>query len=246
MKTIRLLGTRNKVDFSLYLARTITLQGKRVLVVDATQQALYQWGITRLEGNDSLYEIDTVEVLKKVTSWDEVTQHVENEGETLESYDVVLVDIDNIDVMLGTWPSFDHSLYISDVDRYNITNDVPLINRYLDESKGELIRRIHIEGVYSIKEGYMDVLLNGREAFTWDSSVLEYDEFESKLRLMMQHDLIIPLHRLSKPYRQLLEGFVKEWLELHTADTALITGFSGFFGGLGRKSKSRKKELIGG
>lgn len=242
MMKIQLLGTRNKVDFALYLAHTIASQGKRVLVVDSTLTNLYTKGIAQLEENESLFEIQSVEILCTAKDWESVRAKLIAEDEELSKYDCVIVDIDSIDIMLNNWGSFDETLYISDNDRYNISSDIDLLHRFLDETDNRPIRRIHFESSFNVPDGYIELLMNNRVEFTANSESIEFDEQSERLRMMMQHNQLIPYNKLTKDYKTLLNNLVVELFGLDLREVAKSAKPS-IFGGFKKKAATETEHV---
>lgn len=214
MMKIQLVGTRNKVDFALYLGHTIAAQGKRVLVIDATSNAFYRHSVTQLEEGEALFEIQGVEILCTAKDWPSVEDCLNAESESLNNYDCIITDMDSIEVLINNWPKFDHTLYISDDDRFNINCDIELLHRFLDENDGKSLRRVHFESPFKVPAGYIELLMNNRVEFTADSEILDYDDQEGRLRIMMQHNQVIPYSKLTKEYKELLINLVVEWFGL--------------------------------
>lgn len=217
MLKVQLLGTRSKVDFTMYLAHVIASQGKRVLVVDATISNRYMVGLARLEEGDQLYEVQNVEMIA-AASWADLQARLKIEGEDIGHYDVVLVDIDSIAQILSCWEKFDVSLYVSDDDRFHIHKDIALLHRYLDEYDNKPIRRLHFKSQFKLPESLIELLMNNRIEFTLDSQEVEFDEQLERLFVMMQHNQIIPYNKLTKSYKRILNEFVVEWLGLDRRD----------------------------
>jgi hypothetical protein len=217
MFAIQLLGTRCKVDFTMYLAHAIASQNKRVLVVDATTASRYMVGLGRLESEELLYEVQDVEMIA-AASWNDLKDRLTKEGENINNYDVVLVDIDSIAQVTGQWPAFDTSLYVSDDNRFHMQRDVALLHRYLDEHDNKPIRRLHFKSQFKLPETLIELLMNNRIEFTSDSEEIEFDEQLERLFIMMQHNQIIPYHKLTKEYKSILNEYVVEWFGLDRRD----------------------------
>lgn len=218
MKLVQLVGTKNKADFAIYLAHTIANYEKRVLIVDATKDEIYRHGYTDLEEMEYLYNLQNVEILIGAKNWKEVTNLLEYEGEKTNNYDCIIVDMDSINALIDDWPLFEEAIYVSDNDRINIVRDIPLLHRWQDENENRQLRRIHFESSYKLPENLIQLLMNNRIEFSPFSESLEYDDLESYLRLMMQHDKIIPYKKLSRLYKSFLKELVMEWFEIDESE----------------------------
>lgn len=221
MKIIQLIGTKNKADFAIYLAHTIANYEKRVLIVDATDTEIYRLGYTEMEEDEYLFDLQNVEILVGAKHWGDVSRLLESEGEKASNYDCIIVDMDSVDTMIGDWPRFEETLYISDNDRINITRDIQLLHRWLDENEERHLRRIHFESSYRIPEGLIQLMMNHRIEFSPLSETMEYDDLEDRLRLMIQHDKIIPYKKLSRTYKSTLNQLVFEWFEIDETKSGL-------------------------
>ncbi|MCM3390214.1 hypothetical protein M3649_19130 [Ureibacillus chungkukjangi] len=241
MKLVQLLGSMNKADFALYLGYTIASYDKRVLIVDSTKDQVYRYGYTRLEENEYLYELQHVEILTGAENWRDVVKSLQEDGDDASKYDCIIVDVDSMPILLEQWPNFDEVLYVSDNDRLNVQKDIPLLHRWLDESSAKELRRIHFESAYKVPEGLISLLMNNRIEFSPFSETLEYDDLGGRLRLIMQHDEIIPYKKLSKQYKQVLTDLVTEWLDINDLPKAKPSFF-----GFGKKDKHHEHEVLEG
>lgn len=212
MKTIQLLGSRSKSDFTLYLGYTIASMKKRVLIVDATQREEYLYSYVRFQDDEWLYDLQNVEILcGGITTWLDVEEKLRLCNETTTNFDCIIVDATDGVTLDSNWPKFNEVLYVSDNDRANIMRDVQILHTYVDKFDVNEIRRVHFESAFSIPDGYINLLIHDRIRFSGLSESFEYDELEEKLRLIMQHDHVIPYNRLNKHYRKALQQLVSEW-----------------------------------
>ena len=220
MMKIQCLGTKDKSDFILYLAHTIASQGKRVLIADSSKEARFLNGIATIEPHEHIYEVQEVEIVCNVRSLTEVEQKVKLDNENISSFDCLIVDMDDISIMERDWGNFDHTVYVSDNDRFNINKDVNLLHRYIDNSGAKEIRRVHFESIYKIPSGFIELKMNHRVKFSPNSFEIEFDEKLEELRIMLQHNQMIPYKHLSRDYKKMLTELVVEWFELLPKDVA--------------------------
>lgn len=218
MMKIQCLGTKDKSDFILYLAHTIAAQGKRVLVADSSKDARFFHGIATIEPNENIYEVQGIEIVCKAHSFAEVEQKLKADNEDISQFDCMIVDVDDVATLNKDWGKFDHTLYISDNDRFNINKDVDLLHRYLDNTSAQEIRRVHFESIYRIPSGYIELKMNHRASFSENSFEIEFDEKLEELRIMLQHNQVIPYKKLPKAYKNMLTELVVEWLALLPKD----------------------------
>ncbi|PJO44903.1 hypothetical protein [Lysinibacillus xylanilyticus] len=218
MELIQLLGSRNKSDFAIYLGHTIAALGYRVLIADATNNSEYLHSYIQIEDNEHLYELQDVEILINTKNIQECVENLSNSNEALENFDYVIVDANDSSSIVNDWPKFQHVFYISDNTRSNITQDIDILNDYVDSTGKTILQRIHFESAYKIPNDYIDLLINNRVEFKLVEDPLEYDDQEHKLRNYMQHESSIPYAKLPKDYKRLLKAIVTELLNIGNKD----------------------------
>ena len=237
MKTILLIGSRNKADFVLYLSHVISNLDKKVLIVDSTYDQIYRHGYTHLSKEEHLFDFQDIDILCGAKNWLQVEESLRTNNETTTNYDVVLVDMDSVEAVTREWPTFDNRFYIGDEERLNQVRDVELLHRLFDETENREMTRVQFEGRYKLDNSYFDNLMNNRTKWVSLSYSIEQDDFEAALRTQMQHELAIPFKKLSKQYREVLTDLVSGLFEMHIHDIQNAVKPSFF-----RFSSKRKKE----
>jgi hypothetical protein len=215
MKTILLIGSRNKADFALLTSHVIKNLEKKVLIVDATADQIYRYGYTSLSKKEYLYDFQGIDILCGAENWLQVEEKLRANNETTTNYDVVIVDMDSIQALTNEWPTFDERFYIGDEERLNQVRDVELLHRLFDETENTEMTRVMFEGRYRLDKSYFDNLMMNRAKWVSLIYSIEQDEFESDLRTLMQHELMIPFNKVSKQYREVLTDIVSGLFELH-------------------------------
>ncbi|TYS60694.1 hypothetical protein FZD47_21030 [Bacillus infantis] len=238
MKTILLIGTRSKADFSLYLSHMMTSMEKRVLLVDVTAQQQYRHGYTRLRKEEQLFDFQGIDILCGPKSWLQIEEQLRINQESTTNYDVVMVDIDTPEALGSEWPEFDHRFYIGDEDRLHQTLDVELLHRLFDETENTELSKITFEGKYELDSTYFNNLMNNRPRWVSVEYFIELDDLESSLRFKMQHETIIPFKKLSKPYKETLSELISSIFHVHKEEVKGAAKQSFF-----RFGSKRKQEI---
>lgn len=219
MKIVTLIGTKDKTDFAFYLAHTMMTMNKNVLIVDATTVGNFLNGYFKPDDSDQpahdevFHTLKNIDVLCGAKDWVDVESKLRKNNTTTTNYDCILIDIDSISSLLEEWPESNLTLYISDNDRFNLAGDVPLLHRYFDEYETNTIRRVHFESVYKIPLDYIETLMKNRPDFDGNSVSFDYDDAELQLRMMMQHEHVIPYNKLNKAYKRVLNELSCELFE---------------------------------
>ncbi|MFJ7890545.1 hypothetical protein ACIQYL_21010 [Lysinibacillus xylanilyticus] len=210
MKIVTLIGTKDKTDFAFYLAHAVRAMKKNVLIVDATKAGNYLNGYFQtvdsyLPASDEvIHSLNNIDVLCEAANWVDVGEILRINNITTTNYDCIFIDLDSIESLLKEWPDSDMTLYVSDSERSNLAGDVPLLHRYFDEKETNTIRRIHFDSAYSIPADYIETIMQNRPSFDENSIEFDYDDEEIRLRMMMQHEHVIPYNKLNKAYKRVL------------------------------------------
>ena len=97
-KVIGLIGYVNKSDFVVNLAKVLDIMGKKVLVVDGTVENRLKYTIPKIEYEKNSYitNFDRVDYAIGFKSMEDIKNYLCNEISDVDSYDIVLIDIDNV------------------------------------------------------------------------------------------------------------------------------------------------------
>lgn len=220
MKTIQLVGSRDKTDFVLYFAHVLSNLNKRVLVVDATKTALYRHSFTRLVNNQRVFDFQGIDILCDAPDWLAVEKQLAIADEAMMNYDVVLVDMDSKEMLMNDWPVFDERFYIGDYDRAHQLLDVELLHMLFAVTGTSELKRITFTSDYPMNESYFETLLDQDVLWKSMNYTVEPDEMAERIRLRMQHEQVIPYKQLSKQYKEALQQIVSELYGLHVKDVA--------------------------
>lgn len=235
-KLIQFIGTRNKSDFILYLSHVLTSLNKRVLVIDGTQNEVYKHGYGPA-GTNNIFDFQGIDILASVSNWADIDQNLKKYDETIEDYDIVIMDIDTPELLKHEWPMFNDRFYVGDFDRSNQQRDVKLIRTLLESTGSSKIKRITFESDYQIDDEYFDMQLT--EPVEWNSMNYKFepDEVMEVLRFKMQHEQIIPFSKLNKQYKNMLTEIISALYELHVQEIEDAVKPS-FFKSLFRRDKA--------
>jgi len=217
MRTIQLIGSRNKADFALYFSHVLTNLEKRVLLVDVTKNEVYRYGYTRLKKDEHVFDFQKIDILCGAKNWLQVEEYLRQVNETTTNYDVIIVDMDSEEAVISEWPIFDDRFYVGDEEHLNQVRDVDLLHRLFDETDNTEIKRIMFEGKYQLGNDYFNKLLNHRAVWCSLNYSIEEDR-EDILRIQMQHEMNIPFKKLNKHYKEVLVEIVSGLYEMHVLD----------------------------
>ena len=98
MKKIGFIGSYDKTDMIIYIAKILVATGKRVLVIDSTinQKAKYVVPVIR-PSTSYITEFENIDVAVGFDSFDEIKEYLGMSIQEELKYDIVLIDVDNCD-----------------------------------------------------------------------------------------------------------------------------------------------------
>ena len=133
MKKVGFIGATDKTDLIVYIARTLELIGKSVLVVDTTIMQKTKYVVPSISPTKSyITNFDNVEYAVGFESEQDLSRYLGlKEGEGLEklNYDYVLIDIDK-EEMIESFEIDDASdnYYVTSFDIYSLKRGIELLN----------------------------------------------------------------------------------------------------------------------
>ena len=136
-------------------------------------------------------------------------------NENLDLYDVVLLDIDNLDSLQKEWPVCDDYVYVGDFERDHIKRDSELLQYLLSSLSQPFIRRVTYASKFKMNADFIEVLIKGEMKWNSVHMLFEYDEAIEELRLIIQHQQTIPYDSLSRQHKELFNGYISELDMMH-------------------------------
>ncbi|MBQ0139972.1 MAG: hypothetical protein KBT36_11780 [Kurthia sp.] len=240
MNLTRFIGSSIKSDLVIYVGHILAQMGHRTLIVDASLMKDYQYSFIRTEENEVLYDLQNVEIISDVRTFDTLKNQLAIANEQVENYDYILVDT-NDSCTFSNWPSFENTYYISNDVRSNTMKDVEILNDYMDITGLFKVNRIHFESAFSIPKGYIELLLNNRIEIIDSFEPIEYDDKYEYLSQFIQHEYEIPYNRLNKQYKNMVRSIVTDICKVGNADVDAATG-NGIFGIFKRQNLAPNKK----
>lgn len=97
-KVIGLVGYVNKTELIINLAKVLTITGKSVLVIDGTVEERLRYTIPAFNNSEKEYLVnfDGVDYALGFRSIDSIKEYICKKTSDADTYDVILIDIDNV------------------------------------------------------------------------------------------------------------------------------------------------------
>lgn len=201
MKKVGFIGSYDKTDFILYIAKILTEAGKRVLVIDSTitQKAKYVVPVI----NPTTSYVTEFEEIDVAVGFDDIEKMIGYLGvpreEELE-YDVALIDTDSIKTLnnFGVLNA-EKKYFVTSFDLYSLKKGLEVLSGI--ETPINITKVLFSKEMSEEENDYLDFLSTGYKII-WDESRI-YFPFE-----MGDQSIIIENQRVSKiKFKNLSSGY---------------------------------------
>jgi hypothetical protein len=215
MKKIAFIGSYDKTDFLLYIAKIMTVLGKKVLLVDATieQKAKYVVPVIR-PTTTYLTEFENIDVAVGFSDMDEIRGYLGLASENEFEYDFAILDID-------TYQGYTNFNAKESIKNYFVTSfDVYCLKRGIEaisglEEKIVLTKVLFSRDMLQEEDEYLEFLAMGCK-IEWEKEKIyfPFDRGDQSVIIQNQRTAKINFRNLSSQYKDglvfLVEGILEQ------------------------------------
>ncbi len=214
MKKIAFIGSYDKTDFLLYIAKIVTVLGKKVLIVDATimQKAKYIVPVIR-PTTTYITEFENIDVAVGFSDMDEIRGYLGLASENEFEYDYAILDID-------TYQGYTNFNAKEAIKKYFVTSfDVYSLKRGIEalsglEEKIVLTKVLFSKDMLREEDEYLEFLAMGCK-IEWEKEkiYLPFERGDQSVIIQNQRTSKINFRNLSSQYKDglifLAEGILE-------------------------------------
>ncbi|CCC86263.1 hypothetical protein PPM_p0113 (plasmid) [Paenibacillus polymyxa M1] len=221
MRHILFIGATDKTDLLFYISKVLATVGKRVLIVDATDQQKHSYSIPHITKGNLITEYDGFDVAtgfeKQNKGIHEILQHyLKNKNERLESYEYILLDTDSeeflSEVPKAPWNDVHSHVLITNCERFTIERNVEILEFYVKGHDDIPFVRVQYPFVDShVKEDYLNSVLSHLKIQFDEDREFEfyYDEVNYATKVNNQFESRVYLKSLSRQAKKALYELIK-------------------------------------
>lgn len=172
MKIIGFIGGYDKLDFLLYLARILTLSGKKILIIDATVMQKAKYVVPTISPTKSyITEFEGFDVAVGFNHIEEIKHYLGNDAKPLD-YDLVFLDIDtpemavNYEIEKNT-----KNCFVTAFDLYSLKKGMEILSVF--EKPVELTKILFSKNLLKEENEYLDYLSLGKKV-EWDGEIYSF------------------------------------------------------------------------
>lgn len=215
METIGFIGSYDKTDLIIYVAKVLVTTGKKVLVIDntVTQKAKY---IVPVINPTKAYvtEFEKIDVSVGFSNFEEIKKYLGIPEDKEMEYDYCLIDIDRNE----NFEKFDmkkakRNYFVTSFDLYSLKRGIEIINDFTEPV--ELTKILYSKDILKEEDDYLNYVSLGTKAI-WNEEFRVYIPFDNgDQNIIFENQRVekISIRKLSSLYRDGLYYIAQDILE---------------------------------
>ena len=223
MKKIGFIGTFDKTDLLLYVAKMLQLLGHKVLVVDATLLQKTKYIVPSINPTKSyVTDFENIDFAIGFEGWDDIEKYLgikfdtnekkaEEETKEEETYDYVLLDIDSSKkVEKFGIEKVDKNYFVTSFDMYSLNKGMTIFEELKDTLKLTKVL-FSYESATKEEEEYLNSV-SVEYKIEWGESTIYFQIFNEDIKIMQENQRLQKLRfrRLSQNYKDSLAYLIQD------------------------------------
>ena len=209
MKNICFIGAFDKLDLILYIAKIIKNLGKKVLVIDATQQQRAKYIVPTINPTKSyITRFEDIDIAVGFDSYEEIERYIGFTEDQKMNYDYALVDIDE----QNNFENFNNqntikNYFVTSFELYSIRKGLETIKKI--EKPIKITKILFSREINENDNYYLDYLSLGYKII-WEENKINFPYETSDFEVMIenQKNFKIKIKGLSSQYKASLEYLI--------------------------------------
>lgn len=212
METIGFIGSYDKTDLMIYIAKVLTTVGKKVLIIDNTKAQKAKYIVPVINPTKSyITEFEKIDVSVGFENFEDIKKYLGVSIEKELEYDICLVDVDSIE----NFESFGiknakRNYFVTSFDLYSLKRGLEILNDLSEPI--ELTKIIYSKDILKEEDDYLNYVSLGTKA-VWNENYRVYVPFDNG-----DQSIIIENQRVAKISIRKLSAQFKESLYYISAD----------------------------
>lgn len=192
METIGFIGSYDKTDLIIYIAKVLTTVGKRVLVVDNTVMQKAKYIVPVINPTRSyITEFEQIDVSVGFNNFEDIKKYLGTPMEKELEYDFCLVDVDSYE----NYEKFKIqnakcNYFVTSFDLYSLKKGLEILNKLTEPVK--LTKVVYSKDILKEDDDYLNYISLGSKVI-WNDDYRVYIPFDNG-----DQSIIIDNQRVSK------------------------------------------------
>lgn len=214
MKKVGFIGSFDKINLILYLAKLFTLNDKKVLIVDATVLQKAKYIVPTISPTISyITEFEEIDVAVGFQNMTEINQYLAGNNEAELGYDYILFDIDSGEALENfEIQTMDKNYFVTSFSTFDIRRGLDAISNIREPIK--LTKVLFSKEILNSEDEYLGYLSLGYKVI-WDEYNIYFPLEQGDQTAIMENERVskIKFGNLSSQYRESLMFMAEELLE---------------------------------
>ena len=196
MKKIGFIGAYDKTDVILYVAKLLTIVGKRILVVDSTINQKAKYVVPVINPTKSyVTEFEEIDVAVGFDNFESIKEYLGIPKSAVLNYDIALIDTDSPEVLEKfTMQNAEQNYFVTSFDVFSLKRGLEILSGL--KTSLDLTKVLFSKHAYQEEDDYLNFLSLGYKIIWKEEKV--YFPFE----LGDQSVLKIKFKHLSEQYKE--------------------------------------------
>ncbi len=214
MRTIGFIGSFDKSDLIMYLAKIMTVLNKKVLIIDSTLRQKMRYLIPAINPTKSyITEYEEFDVAVGFEDFENIKRYLAVTDNDYLEYDYILVDMD------ADWEFTDFNMadayknyFVTSYDTYMIKKGLETIEKIQDKMK--MTKIIFSHDILQEDEDYLNYLASGFDV-EWDSYVIHFPYEDGDETAIMENQRLsrIKFRKLTSQYKEAMIEILQQVME---------------------------------
>lgn len=203
METIGFIGSYDKTDLIIYIAKVLTVTGKKVLVVDNTIEQKAKYIVPVINPTKSyVTEFEKIDVSVGFSNFEQIARYLGVPEEKELEYDICLVDVDSAENFENFYMRrAKKNYFVTSFDLYSLKRGLEIINDLKEPTT--LTKIIYSKDILKEENEYLNYISLGTKAI-WNEDYILYmpiDNGDQSIIIENQRISKIGIKRLSSQYK---------------------------------------------
>lgn len=214
MKKVSFIGSYDKTDLILYVAKILVAMDKKVLVIDSTINQKAKYIVPVIKPTKAyVTEFEQIDVAVGFKNYNEIKEYLGMPIHAELQYDIVLLDIDNYESMLEfNVNNQDKNYFVTGFDLYTLKRGLEILSGVTDIFK--LTKVVFSKTASREDDDYLNFLSLGYK-IVWNEEIIYFPFEVGDQSVIAENQRVskIKFKRLSEQYKEALIYIVEQILD---------------------------------
>ena len=214
MKKVGFIGAYDKTDLIIYVAKSLTTLGKKVLVIDNTSIQKARYIVPTINPSRTyITEYEGIDVSIGFENYSEIKKYLGVSPEEELEYDIALIDVDSIETFEKFYiKTCEKNYFVTSFDLYSLKKGLEILNGILEPIN--LTKILFSKDILKEDDEYLNFLSLGKKVI-WNENYRVYfpiDNGDESVIIENQRVAKIGIKKLSSQYKESLYYIVEDIL----------------------------------